>query len=127
MRSQASLLHHRINEFGVFGTLISPAGTSYATLEHNFSGAPKLPPGTYECVRGMHQLDHGGPFEAFEITGVPGHKGILIHVGNFNHDSDGCVLIGMSDNGTSLGRSKEAFNAFMSELAGQTSFTLIVS
>jgi glutaredoxin-related protein len=73
------------------------------TLEHAYKATPpsshpwmpKVPNGTYTCVRGMHQLEKMlVPFETFEITGVPGHSDILFHVGNYDADSSGCVLVG---------------------------------
>ena len=30
----------------------------------------------------------------FQIMNVPARDGILIHAGNFNHDTKGCILIG---------------------------------
>lgn len=88
---------------GIFGELQDETGTQVAvTLEHAYdaghgdgSYAPKLQPGTYLCRRGPHQL-HGmtEPFITFEITGVVGHTNILFHWGNYNKDSEGCVLLG---------------------------------
>ena len=121
---------------GIFGTLASDDGSfTCVTLEHAFpqqdgSYAPKTPPGTYTCVLGTHQLDHGGPFKCFEITNVPGHQGILIHVGNFNKDSDGCCLVGESLEGAAPNRyinnSKQTWENMMTFL-GTDNFTLIVS
>ena len=89
------------NKDGILGELISDNGIfECATLEHaypiNSHGfEPKLPTGLYTCVRGMHRLSHmPHPFETFEIMNVPGHTGILFHPGNFNNDSEGCVLLG---------------------------------
>lgn len=121
---------------GVFGTLTSNDGSfSCVTLEHAFpqddiSYAPKTPPGTYTCVLGTHQLDHGGPFQCFQITNVPGHQGILIHIGNFNKDSDGCCLVGEEIQGKAPSRfinnSKQTWDNMMNFL-GKDNFTLIVS
>ncbi len=116
----------RVCEYGVFGTLEAAPGLKLITLEHNFNGAPKVPTGTYTCKRGIHELEHGKPFETFEVTSVPGHTGILFHVGNFNIDSNGCILLGVSDNGSSIGQSKIAFNRFIEALVGINEFTLEV-
>lgn len=111
-------------------------GTHFCkTLEHAFPSGegwmPKLPRNwTYTCKRGTHQLDHGDPFVTFEITGVPGHSGILFHVGNFNKDSDGCVLQGaeiVKDAGWWISHSRLTFQAFMHLLEGVDSFELEVS
>ena len=86
---------------GIFSELLDFMGNHFCyVLEHaypvNGSGfQPKLMAGDYACARGMHSL-HSNPkaFETFEVTGVQGHTGILFHVGNFNNDSDGCLLLG---------------------------------
>lgn len=104
---------------------------AYAINGHGFS--PKIPNGSYLCVRGIHQLEHGRPFETFEVTGVLGHTGILWHVGNFNGDSDGCILIGRdlvtgSEDGIQMvSMSRDTFEAFMQMQVGLQSFQLIVT
>ena len=91
-------------EFGVGGiisdfTFHGELSPFMVTLEHAyfFNGAytPKLHNGVYTCVRGPHRL-HGmiDFFSTFEITKVSGHSGILFHWGNYNEDSEGCILTG---------------------------------
>lgn len=122
---------------GIFSELRSIDGeTLFHTLEHAYNdglGAmvPKLPDGVYKCIRGIHRLAHMSlPFETFEITEVPGHDHMLFHVGNFNFDSDGCVLIGSGSiqlNGhQALTRSREAFKSFMDLQTGYDEFELTV-
>jgi hypothetical protein len=121
---------------GVFSTLKAESGSIVAyTLEHaydNGSGGwiPKVPPGTYQCARGMHCLSNGAPFETFEIMGVTGHNGLLFHCGNFDADSEGCVLLGEAtailDARYMLTNSKEAFVSFMNDQQGVDEFTLTV-
>ena len=117
---------------GIWGKLITDDKV-YVTLEHAFINPkadgfrPILQSGVYPCVRGMHQLKRMSvPFETFEITNVPGHTGILFHVGNFNGDSEGCVLLGNSSNTNQLFNSADAFTAFMKSLKGINSFNLRV-
>lgn len=106
------------------------------TLEHAYligeKWQPKLPIGTYQCVRGIHQLEGmKDPFETFEVTNVPGHSGVLFHVGNYNRDSSGCILLGLAmlkeDQGEMISGSKIAFGGFMNLLAPLDSFQLIVT
>lgn len=113
---------------GVFSVLHD----RFQTLEHSYNLLPKIPNGTYTCVRGMHRL-HGmtEDFETFEVTGVEGHSNLLFHVGNYNEDSEGCILVGEQvgqklNGGKMITNSKVAFKQFMGLQAGVDSFTLVV-
>lgn len=125
------------HEDGIFGrfTFEDESEPFCYTLSHAFkqedgSYQPIVQPGIYTCVRGQHQLDHGGPFETFEITGVDGHSGLLFHQGNWNRDSNGCTLVGKEMIESSLGRmltmSVFTFRSFMEHLEGVDSFILEV-
>jgi len=136
---------------GIFSNVIGENGPIGVGLEHAYpvvdgrgeaagegqagTYAPKLPAGTYECVRSMHRLhgmDHD--FETFEITGVPGHSGVLFHWGNWNEDSEGCVLLGEAialgeHNGAHVEmvtNSRAAFARFMALQEGVERFVLTV-
>jgi hypothetical protein len=126
---------------GIYGRLLNDKDEQVAvTLEHAYdpndegSFAPKVPQGTYTCQRGQHQLaGMSAPFTTFEITGVPGHTGILFHRGNYNSDSEGCVLLGRDiatsnlDGTQMLTLSAITFTSFMCMLNGVDQFTLTVS
>lgn len=105
---------------------------SLATLQHsywadNFGWNAKLLPGVYKCVRGFHKLHNMiDEFETFEITGVQGHFGILFHCGNFNKDSEGCVLLGLHRSDDMIVESKKAFQSFMDYVNGLDEFELTV-
>lgn len=131
------LKRNTYSEDGIFSTLTDTNNqVLFYTLEHAYlqpdgTYEPKIPPGTYTCQRGQHQL-HGmiQPFSTFEVTNVRGHVGILFHTGNINSDSDGCILIG-SDWGsvnhvTAITGSKVALAKFMALQDGVDSFTLVV-
>lgn len=117
---------------GIIGSLFDAEGQPLAvTLEHSYGGAPKLPAGTYTCQRGKHRL-HGmtEDFETFEVLGVPVHTGILFHWGNYNDDSEGCILLGRvscdSPKGCMVTSSRATFARWMLDLEGVQSFTLAV-
>lgn len=118
---------------GIFSELTDESGKLVAqALEHSYSCIPKLPPGEFVCRRGMHQLAHmSKPFQTFEITEVPGHSDILFHTGNFNSDSEGCVLLGKriyADSGPPmLVDSVLAFVAFMEMQRAVDTFKLTVN
>lgn len=122
---------------GVFGKLESEDGAfkcvtlehAYPVFDNNFTS--KIPVGEYLCVRGMHRLEGmKDNFETFEITKVPGHNHILLHVGNYNKDSNGCVLVGAEivdeDKIKMITNSKATFAKLMELLAGLGTFTLVV-
>lgn len=117
---------------GILGVLDDDEGHQLAvTLEHSYNGKPKLPAGTYTCQRGPHRL-HGmkDSFDTFEVLNVPGHTGILFHWGNYNGDSEGCVLLGRvscdSPKGCMVTSSRATFARWMMDLEGVQSFTLVV-
>lgn len=133
-----ALVRIEVRPDGIFGELRDVSGDLIVnTLEHAYpdglgSFTAKIPVGKYICVRGIHQLEGMSlTFETFEVTNVPGHSNILFHVGNFNKDSAGCILVGMSIMKTAgaqiLGASKIAFDTFMDQQEGCNSFTLVVS
>lgn len=118
---------------GIFGMLYSVESPKpvFHTLEHAYETTlgtyePKLLPGNYLCIRGQHRL-HSGPIETFEITGVPNHNGILFHYGNYNTDSDGCVLVGIDRIGDMITDSRDAFASFMKLQDGINEFNLVVT
>ena len=122
---------------GVSSVLEMLDGTIFFTLEHAYSDGlgnwlAKIPPGIYQCVIGQHKLHNmKAPFVAYEITAVPNHTGILFHVGNFNEDSEGCVLLGLGNSRDMRGRkmvltSHLAFTRFMKLQNFCKSFSLLV-
>ena len=120
-------------ETGIFGKFTNSDGATVAlTLEHAYeqpdgSWESKLPAGTYVCVRGQHQLaSMTHPFETFAISNVPGHTNVLIHMGNYDRDSEGCVLVGKAIVGDMITHSLETFNDFMAAQEGLNQFNLTV-
>ena len=131
------LIRKQYREDGIFSTCCDMDGNQVmVTLEHAYPSpdgfSPKIPEGSYTCVRGQHRL-HGmeEDFTTFEITGVAGHEGLLFHWGNFNQDSEGCILVGEQDFESASGQqmitaSRAEFAKFMALQEGLDSFTLVV-
>jgi len=129
-----SLIHDEpVGRDGSFGTLYrDDTGEEIAcTLERSYSDGEggwyaKIPPGRYFCTLGMHPING----LTYEVTGVLGHTAILFHVGNWEKDSAGCILLGKdvapSTEGKMLLHSREAFTAFMVLQNGTPSFWLRV-
>lgn len=128
------LKRNSFDESGVFGVLSNndESETIAITLEHAYESSngiyiPKIPDGSYVCVRGTHQLIHmKNPFETFEITNIHGHTNILFHVGNVNEDSEGCVLLGKERQGSSITESRLAFSDFMNRQQDLDSFNITI-
>ncbi len=81
---------------GVFGSMELPLPwPKLCTCEDdwvdNRKGISCIPAGTYTLHRSVY-LKHG--IEVFEVTGVPGRTRILIHPGNTEEDTEGCILVG---------------------------------
>lgn len=122
---------------GIFGELVAENSTNilFLTLEHAYEDGDKfkakVPAGTYICKRGEHKLADLVPFETFEVMDVPNHWGILFHVGNYNRDSSGCILLGRGmgmtqARGKMIVDSKRAFKEFMEMLKDEDEFTLVI-
>lgn len=122
------------NSYGVFGLLLDESGKlAGVTLEHAFpqvdgSYSAAVPLGTYTCRK---LLSPKFGFNVFMLDAVPGHSYIEIHPGNFNCDSDGCILLGNTiaygDHGEwMITQSRDTISKFMSSLEGEDSIVLVV-
>jgi hypothetical protein len=123
---------------GIFGSLETAEGFSLAyTLEHSYPAeagkwVAKVAPGLYSCVR---HPPNRLPYETFLLEKVPPFQGkpvegILLHKGNFDKDSEGCILLGtgrsMTASGLIIVQSKEAFDKFMALQARLPGFQLLI-
>ena len=122
---------------GVFGDLRADDGSLIAqTLEHAYPClppddklfSPKIPKGEYTCRR---RLSPHFKRDVFEVLCVPECTYIEIHWGNFDNDSEGCILLGLhlgkaTDGAQMLTYSRQAFDRFMALQAGVNEFTLTV-
>lgn len=134
-----TLVRIQYRDDGVFGFLMDENEQEVAiTLEHSYPGIntpfrAKIPLGKYVCKRGLHILHSmGSPFETFQVMDVPGHTNILFHWGNYNPDSEGCILLGESvvENGSRpqmITNSRATFHNFMVLQAGIDVFEFIVT
>lgn len=124
-----------VGPFGQFGVLTDEKGKFVAhTLEHAYpvidQYLPKVPAGVYTCLLGQHQLSTGPAFAAYELQNVPNHQGILLHPGNTQSDSHGCILLGLEKGEIAhvpaVLRSRDAFNGFMGICNDSKTITLEV-
>lgn len=117
--------------YGITGKLKDEAGNFICfTLEHayNVDGVwmPKVASGTYTCERHPPKRLN---YETFELQNVPAFQGanvdgILIHRGNYNKDSVGCILVGLERGPGCILESEHAFEKLMELQKDVESFTL---
>jgi hypothetical protein len=69
-----------------------------------------IPTGTYSIIS---TLSVRFSREMPRLIGVPGRTGILVHPGNTDRDTEGCILVGEKRLGVDLLNSRHAFNRFV--------------
>lgn len=132
------LERNKYTKDGVFGILYDDKGQEIAvTLEHVYLNGTtltaKVSHGEYTCLR---HAPNRVPYETFELQNVPNFQGkpvtgILIHVLNYNNESEGCIGVGEavveSPKGKMITNSKVTFDKLMDLQKDVTSFTLEIS
>ena len=80
-----------------------------------------IPAGTYQI-----ELAMSGKFGFVVpcVLGVPGFRGIEIHIGNEPKDTEGCCLVGQTHSTDWVGNSADAFEALMLKLQGTDSISI---
>ncbi len=119
--------------YGILGELRAEDDSFVCcTLEHAYPElggfSPKTAPGTYTCVRHPPRRLH---YETFELTNVPPFQTvkvdeILIHIGNYNKDSEGCILLGEMFGTGCILESRAAFEKFMDIQSDVNEFILVI-
>lgn len=116
---------------GVFGIFMVDMYPICLTVErpwlNNQIGISCIPNGQYVCRR-VNSPKFG---DTFEVTNVSGRSEILLHSGNIDDDSHGCIILGENfepwkTGQLSLASSKIAFSQFLREMEGQNQFTLTI-
>lgn len=114
-----------VHESGCYSVLLNPQRIPFAvTLERTFENLRTvLQNGDHRCHRDKY---HKGGYETFEIE-VEGHDRVLFHIGNWEENSEGCVLIAESFDQLGIKDSRGGFAEFMKILEGRDVFILRVS
>jgi len=111
MPSQSLILTRLRQGAGTFGRLTG-GGLTLVTLEerwkHNARSISCIPAGTYPLHRTIYHK-HG--IETFEVTGVPDRSRILLHPGNTEEDTEGCILVGLREGVLRVARDEETGQA----------------
>ena len=100
---------------GAFGVLKVHGRPVALALERTYENLEvKIPAGAWRCAPTTY---HKGGYATWEIL-VPGHSRLLFHRGNYEADSEGCILVGRAFEGTWLSGSRAGFGAFEHEVTG---------
>ncbi|WP_081295268.1 DUF5675 family protein [Gilliamella sp. Choc4-2] len=110
----------KTSEHSTFGKLQLPSGMVLSTLELPWKDNQRqiscIPASIYQC-----DIVNSPKFgRVYQVKDVPNRSHILIHAGNWTKDTQGCILVGMSNNDTQLFESRKALNLLMNELNGQS-------
>lgn len=109
---------------GVFGVLDDEGEPFALTLENH---ALYIPEGEYVC-RKRHYIR--GNYDTYEIMNVTNRTDILLHKGNLDSDSAGCVLLGenfgLLKGRTGILDSAGGFQEFMARTHDADSFKLVI-
>lgn len=92
--------------------------------EVKIDGCTAIPQGQYQVV-----IDFSARFqrELPHVLNVPNFTGVRIHPGNTDHDTEGCILVGMEwPGGNFIGRSREAFEIVFKQIQDSKAVTLEV-
>lgn len=110
-------------DHGIFGHLtMDGSGFNCVTLErHDIY----IPEGTYKVTL-YKSPKHKGELVPL-LHDVPRRSFIEIHPGNWETDSEGCILVGADRSGWALEHSKVAFNDLMQQLQGCDDITITIS
>lgn len=89
-------------------------------------GKTAIPRGGYQVIVNMSPK-----FKRLypRLLDVPGYQGVLIHEGNTEDDTEGCILVGMSraSDGSRLNNSTLALKRLMEKLEGQDNIEIVVN
>jgi hypothetical protein len=115
---------------GTFGVMLDEKVPFCLTLErkwqNNEQGVSCIPEGFYVCER-VKSPKFG---DTFEVKNVSGRISILIHKGNIDDDSHGCILVGEQfepiSGKNAIQASGHAFTEFLQRTMGFSSFELLI-
>lgn len=85
-----------------------------------------IPDGEYRCdPHGWETHSQHRFKKVWQVVGVKGRSAILIHTGNDNTDTSGCILVGFGIWNAGITDSQKAID-YLRKVIGEKSFTLVV-
>jgi hypothetical protein len=87
-------------------------------------GETAIPKGTYKVI-----INKSNRFKKLLplLIGVPNFEGVRIHPGNSNHDTEGCILVGMNRSVDYITKSRKAFDSLFKKMQGAKNITITIS
>jgi hypothetical protein len=61
------------------------------------------------------------------LINVPNFEGVRIHPGNSNHDTEGCILVGMNRSVDYITKSRKAFDSLFKKMQKAKNITITIS
>lgn len=118
------------NMWGTFGVLFCGDDLMVSTLERkwqdNHESESSIPIGNYSCKR-VTSAKFGN---TFEVENVPNRTAILMHKGNLQSDSHGCILIASGyapiNHQLGISNSGEGYTRFMDYMKDDNEFQLTI-
>ena len=98
------LTRHAATPWGTIGSLLVPGHAPFTTLEpvwdNNTPNKSCVPTGLYglksQPSATLNRITKGRYEWGWYLQDVPHRSGILFHPGNFENDTQGCILVGTS-------------------------------
>lgn len=122
------------------GVLTVEGGYQCRTIEPPWNDNQRkiscIPEGTYIMRKRVSPIvqrtTQGAHTEGWEVTNVAGRTFIMVHVGNWVRNTDGCILPGKGigftrDDGLMVTNSRTAFDELMTELESQDEWILKIT
>jgi len=87
-------------------------------------GETAIPTGTYKVI-----INQSNRFKRLLplLIAVPNFEGVRIHAGNSNHDTEGCILVGMNRSVDYITKSRKAFDILFKKMQGAKDITITIS
>jgi len=123
-----TLTRKNYREDGIFGELVSEDGVhTLQTLERSYKVIDELHPDSVEYAPKIQEglrkcILYKSPKQGYVVPMLDGENDkdryFQIHIGNYNEDSDGCILVGLglgnrANGGKMLTSSKQSFTKLM--------------
>lgn len=124
---EITLYRTKTDQYGTHGRIEDGVGNVLCyTIERpwldNAHDVSCIPEGTYQCD--PHTKSNNGQ-DCWILDNVPDRSGVLIHTGNTDQDSEGCIIIGLLSNDAGVSESELALQKLKSRLP--STFTLKIT